>query len=359
LKRYLATGAVGVALLAVALAWTYFGGDAPRRAPAPGSATVAAKPDVAPPPPLPGAKPAAPAAKPAEPSFDVVRINPNGDSVIAGRAQPGAEVTILDGGRVLGKVVADSRGEWVFLPPGRLPPGSRELSLRVRNPDGSETASSAVVVLHVPEPGAPAAPATPAAPAAGEAKPADTAVAVAVPREGGPSRVLQAPPPPPEKKSASPVSVDVVDYDAEGRLILSGRGAPGSEIAVYLDDRLIGRAKPDEAGNWRLHVERKIEPGDYRLRADQLAAAGGDQPGVTARVEMPFTQVDLAARLAAAPAGDAVYVVVQPGNSLWRIARYHYGRGIQYTVIYQANKDQIRDPDLIYPGQLFAVPSTN
>jgi nucleoid-associated protein YgaU len=352
LKRYLATGAAGAALLTVALAWTYFGGDAPKRATAPGSVTVAAKPDVAPPPPLPRAGPAAPAAKPLAPSFDVVRINPNGDSVIAGRAAPGAEVTILDGSRVLGKVVADARGEWVFLPPERLPPGSRELSLRVRNPDGSEAVSSAVVVLHVPEPGMPA-------PAAAESKPAETAVAVAVPREGGPSRVLQAPPPPPEKKSDSPVSIDVVDYDAEGRLILSGRGAPGGEIAVYLDDRLIGRARPDDAGNWRLHVENRIAPGDYRLRADQLVAAGGGQPRVTARVEMPFTQVDLAERLAAAPAGDAVYVVVQPGNSLWRIARYHYGRGIQYTVIYQANKDQIRNPDLIYPGQLFAVPSTN
>lgn len=49
-------------------------------------------------------------------------------------------------------------------------------------------------------------------------------------------------------------------------------------------------------------------------------------------------------------------VVVQPGNSLWRIARRAYGSGAQYTVIYEANVDQIRDPDLIYPGQIFEVP---
>ena len=48
--------------------------------------------------------------------------------------------------------------------------------------------------------------------------------------------------------------------------------------------------------------------------------------------------------------------VVQPGNSLWRIARGTYGSGLQYTVIYEANKDQIRDPDLIYPGQIFTLP---
>jgi nucleoid-associated protein YgaU len=49
-------------------------------------------------------------------------------------------------------------------------------------------------------------------------------------------------------------------------------------------------------------------------------------------------------------------VVVQPGESLWRIARHAYGQGIRYTVIFAANHDQIRDPDLIYPGQAFAVP---
>ncbi|MGQ0677143.1 MAG: LysM peptidoglycan-binding domain-containing protein [Rhodospirillales bacterium] len=366
MKRYIATGAAGAALLGIALAWSFFGGDG-QRPPAP-----PAKPDprleVAAPPPLPGPRTGAPAAaaKPGAPSFDVVRINPNGDAVIAGRAAPGAEVTILDGGRELGKAVADARGEWVFVPAGRLPPGSRELSLRARNPDGTEQSSASVVVLHVPEAGTPAlaeakpGDAKPGDAKPGDAKPGETAVAVVTPREGGPSRVLQTPPPAPEKKSSSPVSVDAVDYDAEGQLILSGRGAPGGEIVVYLNDKPIGRAKPDADGNWRLHVGRKIEPGDYRLRADQVTGEPGQPAKVAARVEMPFTQIDVLKHLqASVPGADTVYVIVQPGDSLWRISRYHLGRGIQYTVIYQANKDQIRDPDLIYPGQVFAVPTTN
>jgi nucleoid-associated protein YgaU len=49
-------------------------------------------------------------------------------------------------------------------------------------------------------------------------------------------------------------------------------------------------------------------------------------------------------------------IVIQPGNSLWRISRVIYGRGVEYTVIYDANKDQIRNPNLIYPGQIFATP---
>ena len=52
-------------------------------------------------------------------------------------------------------------------------------------------------------------------------------------------------------------------------------------------------------------------------------------------------------------------VVIQPGNNLWRISRVIYGQGVQYTIIYQANKDQIRNPHLIYPGQIFATPGVS
>ncbi len=52
-------------------------------------------------------------------------------------------------------------------------------------------------------------------------------------------------------------------------------------------------------------------------------------------------------------------VVIQPGNNLWQISRVIYGKGRQYTVIYEANKSQIRDPDMIYPGQIFDTPGSN
>ncbi len=51
--------------------------------------------------------------------------------------------------------------------------------------------------------------------------------------------------------------------------------------------------------------------------------------------------------------------MVRPGNNLWRIARDTYGDGTRYTVIYGANRGQIGDPDLIYPGQIFTLPPKN
>ena len=84
---------------------------------------------------------------------------------------------------------------------------------------------------------------------------------------------------------------------------------------------------------------------------DQLGADGR----VASRIEMPFTRGEPSPQLAS----GATQVIVQPGNSLWRIARRTYGEGMRFTLVYDANKDQIRDPDLIYPGQLFVLPKTN
>ena len=88
-------------------------------------------------------EPAAPLAAASLPSFDVVRINPNGDTVIAGRAAPGSAVVLRDGESELGTVSADNRGEWVLLPETPLPPGAHRLTLLMRDGEGGEVASAA------------------------------------------------------------------------------------------------------------------------------------------------------------------------------------------------------------------------
>ena len=49
-------------------------------------------------------------------------------------------------------------------------------------------------------------------------------------------------------------------------------------------------------------------------------------------------------------------VTVQPGSTLWAIARDRWGDGLMYVRVFEANRNQIRDPDLIYPGQVFTFP---
>ena len=93
-----------------------------------------------------------------------------------------------------------------------------------------------------------------------------------------------------------------------------------------------------------------VLPGMHTLRIDMIGADGS----VVARVETPFERSSVVADLK-----GKGFIVVQPGNSLWRIARRTYGRGLHYTVIHQANNDQIADPHLIYPGQIFVLPKVN
>jgi len=287
-----------------------------------------------------------------KPSFDVVRVKPTGETVIAGRALPGAQVTISDNGEVLGQVTADERGEWVFLPEKPLTPGSHQLSLSAVPPGGgAATESDDIVVAVVPQPG------TTLAGQGGGAT--GEALAVIVPRNGGSAtQVVQLPSTTPSTPAmpdaAAPrmgaLSLDTVDYDNHGDIIVGGHAEPGAEVRVYLDNGLLGRALAGADGRWELRPDQPVPPGLHTLRADQLNA----DSKVTARVETPFERA--APTDLAETASTANSIVVQPGNSLWRMARRSYGSGWQYSVIYEANKDQIRDPDLIYPGQIFKLP---
>ncbi len=288
------------------------------------------------------------------PSFDVVRVHPSGDAVIAGRAQPGSEVTILDGKNVLGSVEADNRGEWVFLPDASLGPGEHSFTLESTDKGTAKQESETSVVVIVPEV---------AKDIAGRAsdQPAG-ALAIEVPKSGdGPTRVLNVPNAP-ASASAGPATgpeISAIDYNDAGRAVLSGRAPAGARLFVYVDNVPSGEAVADEDGSWSFTPSSTIAEGLHVIRIDQVDETGK----VLARVETPFEQAKV--RLAEGSAnGDGMAlstadrtIVVQPGNSLWKMARESYGQGVRYTVIYEANKDQIANPDLIYPGQVFSVPT--
>ncbi|MFV3128400.1 LysM peptidoglycan-binding domain-containing protein [Niveispirillum sp. KHB5.9] len=281
----------------------------------------------------------APAAKKASlPSFDVVRVEPTGSAVIAGRAVPGAKVNILDGDKLLGSVVADARGEWVFLPSDALPPGARELRLEQVGADGALTRGESTVVLAVPERDRDLA---------GRRGEGD-ALAVLSGSDG--SRVLQAPRSLSQggaPRPAGEVTIDTVDYDRGGKVSVGGQAKPGTEVMLYLQNNLAGRTKADNDGRWSITPDRIFDDGQYSLRVDQVGA----DSKVISRAEVNFDKKPIPEQ---ALAGRAVVVV--PGNNLWAIARRSYGDGIRYTVIFEANQAQIRDADLIYPGQIFLIP---
>lgn len=430
------------------------------------------------------AKPAPEAAAPAPeatppaviaPSFDVVRAEPDGSIVIAGKAAPGAAVEIVAGARALGATTAGKDGDFAIVLDEPLKPGSHELVLRSTGEDKVVATSPETAVVSIPDqkdgqvlalvekPGEPsklitvpeaAEPkqAEPAAPKeAAEAKPQEpmTAQAGAPPRgqEKPPSSTLEQPEnPEPAASAAQPekpavpaaqpaeiatepkVAVDAVEI--EGReVFVAGAADPGRRVRVYANDILLGEAFASPGGRFLIEAERDLPVGDYIVRADALEP-NGDK--VLARAAVPFQREPGEAVAAVAPeapsspqpAGEPVQgsepkaaapavpsiagaqpaaptetksaaqqpagqgkegendavapdqqiaagepatvapklqnvdgaVIIRRGDTLWRISRRVYGRGIRYSTIYLANQDQIRDPDRIWPGQVFNVP---
>ena len=272
---------------------------------------------------------------PIAPSFDVVKVSPAGTAVIAGRAEPGAKVVVRDGDKPLGEVTADRRGEWVLVIEQPMGPGDRLLSAEASSGAGGPVIKSQENVALSISPSAPAG------------HVGETALAVVLPSDGGAARVMQRP------ENASPgksggLSMDAVEYDKEGRAVLSGRAAPGATVQIYLGNEPLATATADDAGKWSAVSPRAVPPQGGELRLDQLAADGR----VLQRVALPLPRAK-----APEPAPGQNYVV-ERGNSLWQIARRVYGVGTRYTVIYSANPSQIRNPNLLYPGQVFKLPKS-
>ena len=155
------------------------------------------------------------------------------------------------------------------------------------------------------------------------------------------------------------LSIDAISYDDAGEVALSGRGLSESTLRIYLDNAPIRTAVIRDNGQWRAPLP-AIESGIYTLRVDAVAADGS----VTTRVETPFKReapevlaaAEAKTEAAAAEGRVLSAVTIQPGNTLWGIADRRYGDGFLYVKIFQANREFIRDPNLIYPGQIFTLP---
>jgi nucleoid-associated protein YgaU len=421
--------------------------------------------------------PPAEAAKAVSPSFDVVRIEPNGDSVIAGRGAPGATVEMLRNGRSHARSLADTSGLFAFVPPP-LAPGSHEISLTSIAPDGTRAQSRDSVIVVISEdrirkplvtltsPDRPTVVlSTPDAadvkkPLSGETTTgAGGVTAAADPPPASPQPVSPQPAPPQPGPGPAPGAdpgtgqpppqarpgVKIVSVEAEegGRLFVSGDAAAGATVRLYLNDSFIAPGGTGNDGKLSFAIGGGVRPGEYRVRLDDVDPVSGN---VKSRAEVAFNvpppltvplpphaellEQHLAAGAAAGPSaptpsgqlplmsavppGDSATrptlqgnreiaiapqatapsdqsvqprlgsplegassssiprrgtepgtvivpqittATVSRGDNLWRISRRIYGEGTRYTVIYDANQGQIRNPDRIYPGQIFVLPA--
>ncbi len=156
--------------------------------------------------------------------------------------------------------------------------------------------------------------------------------------------------------SVQSIVIDTITYTPTGEVALGGRGSTDGFVRVYLDNQPVKTTRIDVGGQWRTPLP-EVDTGVYTLRVDEVNAEGE----VTSRVETPFKreEPEVVAALdtrAEDDKEDLGVVTVQPGNTLWGIASEKWGDGLLYVRVFKANRDRIRDPDLIFPGQVFTMP---
>ena len=340
-----------------------------------------------------------PQQEPQVPQFDTFRVEPDGSMVIAGRAEPGQVVDVILAGAAIDRVTADAAGNFVALPTAGPSEQPRRLSL-LADPEGAAIASTTsyivapiaapVIVAEEPVPqtlpevaeipaeapqgvaGAEIAVTLPPVVEAPQAPQVDIVATAPAPVPTPPTpptvlradadgvRVVQGTPVLDTPKAEDDVALDAITYDPDGTVQLSGRAAGDGAVQVYIDNEPVTASPVTEGGDWRIDLP-AIDTGVYTLRIDEVDGAGD----VVSRLETPFKREEpqeVAAVLAEETSREGFEVAVrtvQPGATLWAIAEENLGKGIFYVEVFEANRNLIRDPDLIYPGQIFRIPEIN
>ncbi|MEP3918363.1 LysM peptidoglycan-binding domain-containing protein [Ascidiaceihabitans sp.] len=355
-------------------------------------------------------------SEPVPPRFDEVRTENDGLTVIAGRAAPGSTVALLVDGVEAARARTESNGAFAVV--AILDVSDKPRLLTLLQIEGEKTLASADEIIIAPTPKAkvdtavakvvatPEPEANPepepepeAAPAIEPAIPLETAEVqpaptptptpeaaiasvpvakadpVATPAPEPTPELAPEPTPEPEaqiavlkadedgvevlNRSSAPevmanVAIDTISYSDVGDVLLSGRAQSRAQaVRVYLNNAPVTTLNVDGAGRWRGDLP-DVDTGVYTLRVDEV----DDEGAVTSRVETPFKREDPQV-LAAAQSDDRApiaAITVQTGATLWAIARDRYGDGTLYVRVLEANSDAIKNPDLIYPGQIFDLP---
>jgi hypothetical protein len=252
------------------------------------------------------------------PGFDIVRIDDNGNIVVAGRWKPDTAVSVFINKKLTATIMTDKNGEFVFAPTHALKPGNYTIYLMDAN---SKIKSLDNVFLYISDAGA------------------ENSVSLLMTQNG--SRVLQAP----SVLRDGDLTVSKIDYMSNGRLVVTGDGLPRMRISVSLNDDVLGMAKVSDYKHFGLGADvGELTPGnEYTLHIRMHDGDGNVIANTDHKFVMPQMTGD-----------DDTFYTVRRGDCLWIIARNFMRRGVLFSII--AARNDIENPDLIFPNQKLNIP---
>ena len=276
--------------------------------------------------------------------FDLARVNQDGQIMLGGYAPPLSRLLLLMNGEVLGAMVTDDRGEWLFLSQKPFATGQYTLSLEaeieVRAEENEVVYGIETLWVAIPE--------------ANFLNESRQPLMVVLPNDSGvASRILSRRFSGDKTATGADFIVDTLDYGENGHLSITGRlRGEEVEMLVYRNNKLIARKSYRGKGavpvDWQIST--RLDPSHTSLSGQVLRIDLVSNAKVVQRKALPIDWTPLVRE------GEDEYFVVRSGASLWHIARRIFGTGTLHTFLYEANKAQIENPDLIRPGQILFIP---
>lgn len=251
------------------------------------------------------------------PSFDLVRIENSGNIIIAGRNVRESNISILINKKIVATKHTNKSGEFVYAPSDALAPGNYVISLIDTD---KNIKSEDSVFVYVSERGY------------------KNSVSLLMTKNG--SKVMQAP-----ELMDGDLVVSKIDYLDTGRMVVTGRALPRLRVSLSLDDKYLGFARVSDYKNFGLGADiGKLESGkEYKLNVRLHDSEGTTVANIEHKFVMPEMTGD-----------DNTFYTVRRGDCLWIIARNFLRRGVLFTMI--AERNNIDNPDLIFPNQLLQIP---
>ena len=272
--------------------------------------------------------------------FDLARVNQEGQIILGGYAPPLSKLLLLMNGEVLGAMVTDDRGEWLFLSQKPFLTGQYTLSLEVQIEEKEVVYGIETLWIVIPE--------------ANFSTETQQPLMVVLANESGvASRILSRRFSGDKTATGADFIVDTLDYGENGHLSISGRlRGEQVEMLVYRNNKLVARKGYRGKGavpvDWQISAQ--LAPSPTSLSGQVLRIDLVSNEKVVQRKALPIDWTPLVRE------GEDEYFVVRSGASLWHIARRIFGTGTLHTFLYEANKAQIENPDLIRPGQILFIP---
>ncbi len=258
-------------------------------------------------------------------TFDIVRITKNGDVVMAGKSEPNEPIELLDGEEIIAEFSSDENGEWIWISGLPIKSGIKKFKLQYKNNLNISSLSDQTVIVLVDH-----------------EENSVPKVAKVLNSDVESVDMLNL------EKINDSITLDFLSYSPPGLVIISGRTIPNTEIEIFKSAEFFGNTKSNENGIWKFIIKKN----DYSNEEISIKAKINNETLI-----LTYNENDIKKRFK--KTNFEFYddrIIVQKGNSLWRIARKTLGGGVFYTEIYKNNFRKIKNPNLIYPGQVFNIP---